>query len=247
MATQKVVIIIPTYNEAAVIEETIRAVFDATRSIADMDVHVLIFDSASTDDTPHIVSRLLHSCPKLHLETEPSKSGLGSAYIQAMRYAFEALSADIIMEFDADLSHQPQYIAPMLEQMKTRDVVIGSRYVEGGEIPDDWGWDRKLMSKGGNYIARLILTPRYKDFTSGFRATHRRVLAPVLPKIFFSNHYAYKLHLLWLLHKNKANILEYPIAFIDRKKGVSKLPANTIMDSLRVILKLRFYGPFESR
>jgi dolichol-phosphate mannosyltransferase len=240
MSVQKVVIIIPTYNEAAIIKETIDRVFQVTSQLRDRDTHVLIFDSASTDATQQIVMDLQTAYPKLHLKTEPMKSGLGSAYLQAMRYAMTHLSADIVMEFDADLSHQPKYIAPMLEHMKTHDVVVGSRYVPGGRIPGNWGWHRKLLSILGNGIARLMLTPKYKDFTSGFRITHKRVLESVLPRVFLSNQYAYKLELLWLLHKNKARIFEYPITFLDREKGQSKLPANSMLDSLWVLFMLRF-------
>lgn len=241
MTIEKVVIIIPTYNEAAVIHETITAVFNETRSIPNTDVHVLVFDSASTDSTQHIVADLAASNDKLHLKTELKKSGLGSAYLQAMRFAMTELNADIVFEFDADLSHQPRYIAPMLEKIKTGDVVVGSRYVADGCIPADWGWHRKVLSMLGNWVARAVLTPKYKDFTSGFRATRRAALLQALPEKFLSNHYAYKLQLLWLLHKNKAKIDEYPIEFIDREKGVSKLPANSVVDSLRVVLTLRYY------
>ena len=240
MIIEKVVIIIPTYNEASVIEETLFQVFQATASITTMDVHVLVFDSNSTDNTQQLVASLQTANKQLHLQTEPKKSGLGSAYLQAMRYALTTLSADIVMEFDADLSHQPQYIAPMLEKMTTHDVVVGSRYVPGGSIPNQWGWNRKLLSVLGNYVARFILTSKYKDFTSGFRATHRRALEKALPEKFLSNQYAYKIQLLWLLHQNKARICEHPIAFIDRQKGISKLPANSILDSLRVLFSLRF-------
>jgi dolichol-phosphate mannosyltransferase len=241
MNIEKVVIIIPTYNEALVIEKTILEVFQTTNHIQDMDIHVLIFDSASTDDTQQIVTNIMATNTKVHLKTEAKKSGLGSAYLQAMRYALADMSADIVFEFDADLSHQPKYLAPMLEKMKAHDVVVGSRYVRGGSIPKEWGWHRKLLSVLGNYVARFVLTPKYKDFTSGFRATHRIALEKALPASFLSNQYAYKLQLLWLLHKNKARIGEYPIDFIDRQKGVSKLPANSIFDSLRVIFTLRFY------
>ena len=240
MSTEKVVIIIPTYNEALGIEETIHQVFQASTRIPAMDIHILVFDSASTDDTQGIVTRLQKTYPNLHLKTEAQKSGLGSAYLQAMRYALTDLAADIIIEFDADLSHQPQYLAPILEKMATYDVIVGSRYVRGGSIPDDWGWHRKLLSVLGKSVARFILTPKYKDFTSGFRATRREALMKALPDQFLSNHYAYKLELMWLLHKNKAKIGEYPIVFVDREKGQSKLPANTIFDSLRVVLSLRF-------
>jgi dolichol-phosphate mannosyltransferase len=241
MNNEKVVIIIPTYNESAVIEETIRAVFDATQSIDEADIHILVFDSASSDGTSAKVQALQRVYPRLHLKTETQKSGLGSAYLQAMRYALHDLSADVVIEFDADLSHQPNYLPLMLEQLKTCDVVLGSRYVSGGSIPSNWGWHRKLLSVLGNYVARAVLTPKYKDFTTGFRATRRHVLKKVLPNKFLSNHYAYKLHLLWLLHQSKAKIVELPIAFVDREKGVSKLPANSVFDSLRVIFTLRLY------
>lgn len=241
MTNVKVVIIIPTYNEAAVIQETLAAVFNATGCIPDADIHVLVFDSASTDATQDIVRDLSTRHTNLHLKTEFKKSGLGSAYLQAMRYALDELSADIVFEFDADLSHEPKYIAPMLEKIKTCDVVVGSRYVTDGSIPADWGWHRKLMSVLGNWIARALLTPAYKDFTSGFRATRREALQKTLPEKFLSSQYAYKLELLWLLHKNSFLICEYPIEFVDRQKGLSKLPANSVIDSLRVLFVLRYH------
>jgi len=241
MRIEKVVIIIPTYNEAQVIEETLCELFQAISSIEDFEVHVLVFDSASKDNTQAVVERLQEKYDRLLLKTEPTKTGLGAAYLQAMRFALTELSADIVIEFDADLSHQPKYIAPMLEKIKNQDVVVGSRYVPGGCIPKEWGVHRKILSVCGNYIARFLLTPKYKDFTSGFRATRRALLERVLPKQFLSNQYAYKLELLWLLHKSRANICELPIEFIDRQKGVSKLPANSIIDSLRVLFTLRFH------
>ena len=241
MNHEKVVIIIPTYNEAAGIEDTLIAVSNATNHIPNIDLHVLVFDSASTDATQSIVETLQTNYPRLHLKTESKKSGLGSAYLQAMRYALTEMAADIVFEFDADLSHKPEYIKPMLEQLKTCDVVLGSRYTKGGSIPSNWGWHRKALSILGNHVARMVLTRQYKDFTSGFRATRREALLNALPAKFLSSQYAYKLELLWLLHKNKTVICEYPIDFIDREKGHSKLPANSIFDSLRVVLTLRFH------
>lgn len=239
MNSKKIVIIIPTYNESLVIEETIQQVFKATATSA-MDIHVLIFDSCSTDNTQDIVLGIKENYPNLHLKTEPQKTGLGSAYMQAMRYALTELKADVIIEFDADLSHQPHYLLPMIEQLNSQDVVVGSRYIKGGSIPQNWGWHRKLLSKMGNLVAKMILTFKYKDFTSGFRATHSDALHKALPTKFISNHYAYKIELLWNLHKTKARIVEYPIEFVDREKGYSKLPTNSIVDSLRVLFSLRY-------
>lgn len=238
---EKVILIIPTYNEALIIAETIRQVFTFIRELKDFDVEVLVFDSASTDKTQEIIRHLISEYGNiLHLQAEPRKTGLGSAYLQAMNYALYQLKADIVIEFDADLSHQPKYIAPMLETLKTCDVVVGSRYVKGGSIPQNWEMHRKILSLLGNSIARLLLTRQYKDLTSGFRITRHEILKKVLPKKFLSDNYAYKLHLMWLLHQKKANIKEFPIEFIDRTQGLSKLPTNSIIDALRVIFTLRF-------
>lgn len=241
MPIEKAILIIPTYNEAAVIEQTIEAVFSVADRLQHHQLDILIFDSHSTDATQAIVQRLQSHYPeRLHLKTEPQKSGLGSAYRQAMHHALHALHADVVIEFDADLSHQPKYLIPMLDAIQHHDVVIGSRYVPGGAIPSNWGIHRKCLSILGNHMARFILTRRYKDFTSGFRATRRHVLINCLPDKFLSNHYAYKLHLLWLLHQHRAQLFEIPIVFVDRVHGKSKLPSNSILDSLRVILILRW-------
>lgn len=241
MNKETAVIIIPTYNEGLVIQDTIHQVMQVLTEPLSYQVHVLIFDSASTDDTQEKVRLLQARYPgRLFLQTEPKKTGLGSAYLQAIRFALDTLQAHVVVEFDADLSHQPKYLPALFNALKENDVAIGSRYVQGGSIPDNWAFHRKLLSVLGNYVARLVLSFKYKDFTSGFRATHRRVLAESLPAQFLSNHYAYKLHLLWILHRNKARICEIPIDFIDREKGLSKLPANSIVDSLRVIFRLRF-------
>ncbi|MCW8452445.1 polyprenol monophosphomannose synthase [Legionella quinlivanii] len=242
MSIRSAVIIIPTFNESATIEKTLHQVFQSVSSSA-LVFYVLVFDSGSIDQTREIVLRLQSMYPRLYLKTEPCKTGLGSAYMQAMRYALSDLKADIIIEFDADLSHQPHYLLPMVEQLANYDVVVGSRYIAGGSIPSNWGWYRRLLSKAGNWLCQTILTSQYKDFTSGFRACHSQVLNRALPEQFISNDFAYKLELFWLLHKTQARIMEYPIAFIDRAKGRSKLPANSILDSLRVLFILLVMPP----
>ncbi len=253
MQPENVVIIIPTYNEGEGIEHTIEEVIkhtenqsECTESVGrapgptmNYNIQLLVFDSASTDDTQAKVKALQKKHANLTLLTEPQKSGLGSAYHQAMQYALNTLNADIVFEFDADLSHQPKYLLRMVEALKTHDVVVGSRYVQGGSIPSDWGWHRKALSVLGNWVARLALTQKIKDFTSGFRATRKNALKEALPEQFISSAYAYKVELLWRLYKNGASIEEYPIEFVDRKKGYSKLPTNSISDTLRVLFTLR--------
>ncbi len=240
MIKERVVIIIPTYNESQNIQETITQLYQTIQNIHTVEIQVLIFDSHSTDNTRALVHALQTQYSDLYFMEEPKKTGLGSAYFQAMNHALTHMHADIVMEFDADLSHQPKYIAPMLTLLRAHDVVIGSRYVPHGSLPEHWGYRRKCLSILGNYTARLFLTAKYNDFTSGFRATRRNFLQKSLQEGFASNHYAYKLHLLWSLHCHGARIVEYPIDFIDRVKGYSKLPSNSIFDALRVIFLLRY-------
>jgi glycosyltransferase involved in cell wall biosynthesis len=240
MICEEVVLIIPTYNEADGIEQTLHEVFLHIKAIREFRIRVLVFDSASTDHTLERVKSLQSRYSDLLLQSEQKKTGLGSAYRQAMHYALTELKADIIIEFDADLSHSPKYLKGMLEAIQGCDVVMGSRYIPGGAIPANWGWHRKALSFLGNFIIRFFLTKKYKDFTTGFRATRRSLLMKALPENFISNAYAYKLELLWRLHKNMARIKEYPIHFIDRKQGHSKLPANSIVDAFRVLFLLRF-------
>lgn len=240
MTNENVVLIIPTYNESAVIQQTISALSDIRSQLKNKQLNVLIFDSASTDLTVEIVKNMQADYDWLYLQQESKKSGLGSAYYQAMQYALMQLTADVVIEFDADLSHQPKYLLPMLEKIDTYDVVIGSRYVRGGRLPADWAFYRKLISTMGNWVSRMVLSQKYKDFTSGFRATRKNSLTQVLNTPFISPNYGYKLDLLWRLHLLNARILEIPIEFVDREKGQSKLPRNSIVESLGVIFKLRF-------
>ncbi len=236
---QHVVVIIPTYNEAKIIAKTITDVQAKTRHIQDYAISLLIFDSNSTDNTQTIVKSLQQQHDNIYLETEPGKSGLGSAYIQAMQFAIQILKADIIFEFDADGSHQPKYIPEMLSYFnKGFDMVNASRFVDGGKLPDDWSWDRRLLSVLGNYIARLFLTNKIKDHTSGFRATRARLLEKIELNKIISKNYAYKIQLIWEAYCLGAKIVEHPIEFIDRTEGQSKFPKHNARESLLLVLRL---------
>lgn len=237
-------IIIPTYNEEEVIEKTIRQLESLGVDGSSYEFMILIFDSHSTDTTVSIVKRLQAEFSNLCLVEEAVKSGLGSAYLQAMKKACE-WGAEIIFEFDADGSHQPKYILPMLKAIENgADVALGSRYIAGGGYDVDWSWIRRFLSRGGNVLARIFLSRCYKDFTSGFRATRAEWLPALLKRPFISKGYAYKIQLLWELHNAGAKIVEVPIFFIDREQGASKFSGGVILDSLKVVLLLclRKYG-----
>jgi dolichol-phosphate mannosyltransferase len=238
----KVIIIIPTYNEQENIGQTIEDLQNEFKKIKDHDMKILVMDSNSTDNTQKIVKDLQKKYKNLLLLIEKKKSGLGGAYIQAMKHCMDKLKADAVFEYDADGSHQPKYIPGMVDTLaKGADVVVGSRYVPGGSMPKDWGFNRKLMSFGGNLIARTTLFMfQYKDMTSGFRGTKTKFLKQVDLDGLFSKQFAYKIHLYYELHKLGAKIVEYPIDFIDRSKGKSKFPTNNVRDSLLLCFRLRW-------
>lgn len=236
----KVTIIIPTYNEEGHIENTIMLLEEIMVKTPKYDFSILVFDSNSKDKTAQIVKTLQQQFKNITLIGEEQKSGLGSAYVKAMKYVIQNTDADVVFEFDADGSHQPKYIPQMLAAIdQGADVVMGSRYVKGGEISANWAWYRHLISALGNWIARFFLTWRIKDITSGFRATKTSYLKKVQLDQLLSNNYAYKINLFWDLLQLGANVQEVPIMFIDREHGVSKFPKNNIIDSLRVVITLR--------
>lgn len=238
---EKAIIIIPTYNE----QENIGVIIDQLQvvfaQINHYEMGILVYDSNSTDKTSEIVKANQKKYPRIYLQTEEKKSGLGSAYIQAMKYAYQTLQADIVFEFDADGSHQPKYLIPMMEEFTNgADVVMGSRYVKGGSIPADWAPHRKLLSVLGNVIARIFLNAQIKDYTTGFRGTRTSFLKKIDLDNVKPKGYAYKIHLAWLLHLHNAKIVEFPIEFIDRQMGYSKLPKNNIIESLMLVFSLRW-------
>jgi dolichol-phosphate mannosyltransferase len=240
MVLLKIVIIIPTYNEEGHIEKTLTLLQAMMLHAQNHEYWILVFDSNSSDKTISIVKTLQIRCNNIILIGEERKSGLGSAYTKAMQYVIENLNADIVFEFDADGSHQPHYIPAMIEAIENgADVVMGSRYVPGGKVSADWAWYRHFISRLGNWIARILLSWKHQDLTTGFRATKTTFLKQVPLNNLLSKNYAYKLHLFWELHQLGAKIVEIPITFIDRQHGISKFPRNNILESLKVVILLR--------
>lgn len=238
----KIVIAIPTYNEKENIGKTIDDLELVFKQIFFHELKILVIDDNSPDGTAEIVKQKSRQYGNVTLLPNKEKKGLGAAYIKAFKYAMEKMSAEVIFEYDADGSHKPEYIPGMVMALdKGADVVVGSRYVPGGSMPKDWGFNRKLISYFGNFIARFVLfTPQYKDMTSGFRASRTSFLQQIDLNGLLSKQFAYKIHLYYALHCLKAKIVEFPISFIDRNVGKSKFPKNNILDSLRVVFTLRW-------
>lgn len=223
---KKAVIVIPSYNEKENITPLIEKVFEATKAKANWDVHVLIVDSDSPDGTQQTVEGLIKKYPKLHL-LRTKKAGLGRAYTEGFREAIEKLQPFVLFEMDADLSHDPSKIPQFLEKIeKGADFVIGSRYIKGGSIPDNWGLHRKILSITANLFVKLgFMKLSVSDWTGGFRAIKVWLIKDALSHIEKYSGYIFQVALLDFALGKGAKIAEVPINFKDRTAGVSKINA----------------------
>jgi len=239
----KIFVCIPTYNEAENISSTINAVLSEFEKIKNHEMNILVADDTSPDKTYEIVEKIAKSNPRVHLLLNPNKIGIGGAYIKAMKYAMNDLKADAVIELDADGQHKPSDIPRMVDLMdkENAEVVVGTRYIKGGKIPEEWGLKRKFFSVFGNMFARSVLWMwKYHDITTGFRLTKTSALKKVDLDNLISKQFAYKLHLYYALHKSGVKIVELPIEFVEREKGKSKITKKTLQESMRVVLTLRY-------
>ncbi len=236
----KIVIILPTYNEKDNIRLLIPALWEQFAHLKH-EMHVLVVDDHSPDGTADAVRELMATYPNLHLITG-EKEGLGAAYIRGMTYALQELQAEAVMEMDADFSHNPTDVPRLLAAMdEGADFVIGSRYVPGGSIPENWGWLRQAISRWGNIFARYLAgLYRVQDCTAGFRA----IRGSLLKRIDFSSlkvqGYAFQIALLNQAMLNQAVIREIPVNFIDRERGATKLGLVDVSEFVINVWWIRF-------
>jgi dolichol-phosphate mannosyltransferase len=233
---KKAVIVLPTYNENGNIENLIKSIFAASESEKNWEIHILVVDSQSTDNTADTVIRLQKKFPNIHL-LETKKEGLGRAYIQGFQHAFDTINPYLLFEMDADLSHDPLNIPQFLRQIeKGADFVIGSRYMKGGSIPQDWGIHRKIFSFFGNLVVKVgFMKLKITDWTDGYRAIKAWVIRDAMHHIKNYSGYVFQIALLDYALKKKANVIEIPIHFKERKYGKSKI------NSVEYITNIIFY------
>ena len=223
MESMKVVIILPTYNEAGNIAALLTRLGGEFRRLQH-DMHILVVDDNSPDGTADIVRAAMPGMSNLHLITG-QKAGLGAAYIRGMRHALDELKADVVFEMDADFSHDPADVPRLLATLENgADFVIGSRHVKGGTIPAEWSLLRKLNSAGGNWVARYIAgLYGIRDCTAGFRAIRASILRQIDFGALRVKGYAFQVALLHQAVTLGAVVKEVPVHFVDRKQGQSKL------------------------
>jgi dolichol-phosphate mannosyltransferase len=224
---------IPTYNERDNVEAIARAALSA-----DGRVDVLIIDDNSPDGTGQIADQLAATESRAHVLHRPSKEGLGKAYLDGFRWALER-GYQLILEMDADFSHDPKYLPRLLDQAQAgADLVLGSRYVEGGGTVN-WGLLRRMVSRAGSLYARSVLSLDLRDLTGGFKCFRRQVLESVqLPSV-QSTGYAFQIELTYRAIKKGFRVVEIPIVFEDRRVGQSKMSWKIVLEALTMVWTLR--------
>lgn len=225
----RALVIVPTYSEAATVEEVVRG------ALADARVDVLVVDDASPDGTAQIVEAIARTEPRVRLLQRPGKQGLGPAYLAGFADAL-AGGYDAAVEMDADLSHDPADVARLLDGLAYADLTIGSRYVHGGRTRN-WSRIRRLVSRAGNIYARALLRFPVHDATSGFRAYRRAVLETLDLSAIHSEGYGFQVELAWRTWVAGFAIAEIPITFVERRAGASKFSRAIVGEALWAIAR----------
>ena len=197
------------------------------------DINLLVVDDNSPDGTGQKAEALKERYPgKVQVLHREGKLGLGTAYISGFGYALDQ-GAEIIIQMDADFSHDPAEIIPLLEKLKDCDMALGSRYVTGGSLDEKWAAWRKGLSSFGNFYARIILGMRTLDVTGGFRAWRRETLMGIPLERVRSQGYAFQVEMAYITHKSGFTIKEVPIYFAERERGDSKMSLGIQIEAAR--------------
>jgi dolichol-phosphate mannosyltransferase len=238
---EKVVIVMPAWNEAKNITEMVDVLVHKEFPKIDADMNLLIVDNHSTDGMTEAVEKLSKKYKNVHIVQQKNK-GLGWAYVTGIRYAMEKLGADGILEMDADFQHPPRFVKPMVDAyLAGADYAIGSRYIPGGSVPKEWAMSRKAISFFGNLFIRLVLLNfKIHDLTTGFRLTRvKGVLEKIdLEHLMELNRFAYKVDLLYQSLKLSQKTVEVPLEFAARTKEKSKFNYKEMVSTFKVAIIL---------
>jgi dolichol-phosphate mannosyltransferase len=229
-------LVLPTYNEADNIEPLVAA----ARSNMPADARILIVDDGSPDGTGERADRLAERLANVSVLHRQRKEGLGPAYIAGFRRALAA-GAGLVLEMDSDFSHDPAYLPRLLGAAERADLVIGSRYVEGGGV-SDWGPTRRLLSRGGSAYSRLVLGVDVRDLTGGFKCFRREVLEAIDLDSIGVRGYAFQVEMTYRAIQLGFRVAEVPIVFRDRRVGESKMDGSIVAEAIVAVPRLRFGG-----
>jgi dolichol-phosphate mannosyltransferase len=220
-----VLVVIPTYNERENLPLILRRLQQAAP-----EVHVLVVDDASPDGTGELADELAAADQRIRVLHRPAKAGLGAAYVAGFRLGLDA-GYQVLVEMDADGSHAPEQLPRLLAALAHADVVLGSRWVPGGEV-QNWAKSRELLSRGGNLYTRLALGMPLRDATGGYRAYRRQVLEGMELDSVASQGYCFQVDLAWRAVQTGYRVIEVPITFAEREHGESKMSGNIVREAL---------------
>lgn len=223
-------VVLPTYNESENIATTLRAVRTHLPGAS-----VLVVDDNSPDGTGDIAEEMAGELGQIELLRRPGKSGLGSAYRDGFSWGLER-GFEVLVEMDSDLSHDPAALPSIVAPIEdgTADVVIGSRYVPGGSIPQ-WSLSRRLISRGGNVFAALMLGLSVKDSTAGYRAYAATILDKIALSEVRADSYGFQVEMTYRAVETGGRVLEVPIRFVERTLGASKMSTYTVAEAFLLV------------
>lgn len=231
-----VVVVMPTYNERDNIERIARAVLERP-----CRPRLLVVDDGSPDGTAEIVGKLGEELPgRVSLLSREGKSGLGRAYAAGFAVALSDFHPDVVVQMDADGSHDPADMDRLLAALDHADLVLGSRYIPGGRI-EGWSRGREILSRGGNVYTRLVLGCPFRDLTGGFKAWRADLLRTLDAASTASDGYAFQIEMTMRAKSAGARIVEVPITFRERVAGTSKMSSKIAIEALRNVPAMRRY------
>jgi dolichol-phosphate mannosyltransferase len=227
VSPERVTVVIPTYNESENLADIVRAVTAHGYT-------VMVVDDSSPDGTGELAEELARSNPLVRVLHREKKEGLGPAYAAGFDAALKA-GAEVVVEMDADFSHDPADLPRLVKAIEEgADLAIGSRYVPGGETPD-WPLLRRLVSRGGNLYARVMLGIPVRDATAGFRAFRRDSLAELPYREAEAAGYGFQVEMAWRAYQTGLQVAEVPITFRDRTRGTSKMGLRIVVEAMALV------------
>jgi len=228
----KAVVCLPTYNERENLERMVAA-------LEDKGVSVLVIDDNSPDGTGRLADELAARNGHVHVLHRQRKEGLGPAYLAGFRRVLEDPQTELVLEMDADFPHDPADVPRLIETAREADLVLGSRYVEGGSV-GSWGLVRRLVSAGGSLYARVVLGVGVRDLTGGFKCFRREVLETLDLDAIDSRGYAFQIETTYRALRAGFRVVEVPIRFVDREEGGSKMSRSIVLEGFWKVPVLRF-------
>ncbi len=229
----RAVVCLPTYNERENLEPMVRALGE----VLPENGGVLVVDDSSPDGTGEIADRLAAELAYVSVLHRPRKEGLGRAYLAGFQQALSD-GADLILEMDCDFSHDPAAVPRLIAAAEDADLVLGSRYVPGGSIPN-WGLARRAISRGGNLYAQALLGLPQRDLTGGFKCYRRAVLETIDLDAIDAKGYAFQIETTYRALREGFRVVEIPISFVDRESGHSKMNRRIVLEAIWKVPALR--------